>query len=366
MSSNIPTPEKVLNDLACIIPPIHEAIEAGTQNARDYFPQDVKIDPYLAAQMARYQAKVYLQKRGHEIENLGDLMEDIANNGLILKFKKYNIRILKSQSGTLPTPGHSIARQEYYQQPFDFSSEDDEKTPEVNLIILWETNESFEIIKDLKLVYQKSGGFLSMVKLKLSNNAVQILEKRYLRKDKEGKVIEKPEDMFKRVAENIAFADAKYLLTEEIDALRQDKEYYEIVKTKAFETLIKKNKKDGELDELHDIKNQILSMDLNDISNSLKVTTNIRGLGVAGASGLLSLIYPDYFGTVDQFVVKALLEVNDKKKMVSEMNPEGLTVKDGVILTEIMKEKASENNELFASKFWNPRTLEMALWSYRS
>ncbi|MCH8157388.1 MAG: hypothetical protein IID18_06505, partial [Nitrospinae bacterium] len=83
-----------------------------------------------------------------------------------------------------------------------------------------------------------------MVKLKLSNNAVQILEKRYLRKDKEGKVIEKPEDMFKRVAENIAFADAKYLLTEEIDALRQDKEYYEIVKTKAFENLIKKNKKE--------------------------------------------------------------------------------------------------------------------------
>ena len=123
---------------------------------------------------------------------------------------------------------------------------------------------------------------------------------------------------------------------------------------------IKKYVQDGKLDELHDIKNQILSMDLNDISNSLKVTANIRCLGVAGASGLLSLIYPSYFGTVDQFVVKALLEVNDKKKMVSEMKPEGLTVKDGVILTEIMKEKASENNKLFDSAFWNPRTLEMA------
>jgi len=81
-----------------------------------------------------------------------------------------------------------------------------------------------------------------MVKLKLSGNALQILEKRYLRKDKEGKVTEKPEDLFKRVAENIAFADGKYLLKEEIDALQQDKEYYEIVKTKGFENLIKKNK----------------------------------------------------------------------------------------------------------------------------
>ena len=168
-------------------------------------------------------------------------------------------------------------------------------------------------------------------------------------------------------------------LTPEYIASLGKEEWYEFLLEKYFRwkytapnrfatttAIFKKYVQDGKLDELHDIKNQILSMDLNDISNSLKVTTNIRGLGVAGASGLLSLIYPDYFGTVDQFVVKALLEVNDKKKMVSEMNPEGLTVKDGVILTEIMKEKAAENNELFESTFWNPRTLELALWAYRS
>jgi len=83
-----------------------------------------------------------------------------------------------------------------------------------------------------------------MARLKLSNNAVQILEKRYLRKDSEGKVIEKPEDLFRRVAENIAYADAKYLLKDEIYVLqqKQNKEYYEIVKTKPFGNLIKKNK----------------------------------------------------------------------------------------------------------------------------
>ncbi|MCI0496974.1 MAG: vitamin B12-dependent ribonucleotide reductase [Thermoplasmata archaeon] len=46
--------------------------------------------------------------------------------------------------------------------------------------------------------------------LKLSKNAITILEKRYLRRDPSGKVEETPEEMFHRVAANIASADAAY------------------------------------------------------------------------------------------------------------------------------------------------------------
>lgn len=46
--------------------------------------------------------------------------------------------------------------------------------------------------------------------LRLSPNAIQVLEKRYLRKDENGKPLEKPEDMFWRVAKNIALMDALY------------------------------------------------------------------------------------------------------------------------------------------------------------
>lgn len=46
--------------------------------------------------------------------------------------------------------------------------------------------------------------------LKLSDNALKVLEKRYLRKDSQGKVIETPEEMFRRVAEAIALADKTY------------------------------------------------------------------------------------------------------------------------------------------------------------
>jgi len=82
-----------------------------------------------------------------------------------------------------------------------------------------------------------------MPKLKLSSNAIKILEKRYLKKNDEGKVIEKPEDLFKRVSNNIALADAKYLLKEEISNLGYNQEYFDLVKTKEFQKLLNKNKK---------------------------------------------------------------------------------------------------------------------------
>jgi len=44
----------------------------------------------------------------------------------------------------------------------------------------------------------------------LSKNALTVLEKRYLRRDKQGKVLEKPEDMFLRVASTIAAVDGKF------------------------------------------------------------------------------------------------------------------------------------------------------------
>jgi ribonucleoside-diphosphate reductase alpha chain len=44
----------------------------------------------------------------------------------------------------------------------------------------------------------------------LTSNAIKVLEKRYLIKDENGKAIEKPEQMFRRVASTIAAADSLY------------------------------------------------------------------------------------------------------------------------------------------------------------
>jgi len=58
--------------------------------------------------------------------------------------------------------------------------------------------------------------------LKLSDNALKVLEKRYLKKDESGRVIETPEEMFLRVAEAIAAADKLYGKSEkELAALKE-------------------------------------------------------------------------------------------------------------------------------------------------
>jgi len=44
----------------------------------------------------------------------------------------------------------------------------------------------------------------------LSENALRVLEKRYLEKDKSGKVVETPADMFRRVAQTVAAAELNY------------------------------------------------------------------------------------------------------------------------------------------------------------
>src|SRR3989338_4130824 len=46
--------------------------------------------------------------------------------------------------------------------------------------------------------------------LKLSENARKVLERRYLKKDEQGKIIETPEEMFRRVARAITSADKAY------------------------------------------------------------------------------------------------------------------------------------------------------------
>ncbi len=46
--------------------------------------------------------------------------------------------------------------------------------------------------------------------IQLSSNALTVLARRYLKKDEEGRVIETPEEMFRRVASNVAQADLMY------------------------------------------------------------------------------------------------------------------------------------------------------------
>lgn len=63
--------------------------------------------------------------------------------------------------------------------------------------------------------------------MRLTENAVKVLEKRYLARDTEGKVCETPEDLFRRVAKTVASADKEYLTEEEVSKLEH--EFYDLM-----------------------------------------------------------------------------------------------------------------------------------------
>ena len=58
----------------------------------------------------------------------------------------------------------------------------------------------------------------------LSLNAIKVLEKRYLKKDLKGNLLESPEEMFRRVAENIASAEILY--NPKADVFKAAEEFY--------------------------------------------------------------------------------------------------------------------------------------------
>jgi ribonucleoside-diphosphate reductase alpha chain len=68
--------------------------------------------------------------------------------------------------------------------------------------------------------------------VKLSLNAIKVLERRYLRKDEEGDVIETPGGMFRRVARNVAQADLIYNPDTDIEATAD--EFYELMASLYF------------------------------------------------------------------------------------------------------------------------------------
>ncbi len=131
--------------------------------------------------------------------------------------------------------------------------------------------------------------------------------------------------------------------------------------TKALRTYAANN----EFSVLHALKERLFASDRDNIQLCLTLATSIRGLGTAGASGLLAVLFPAHFGTVDQFAVKALATVPElpEKDLIATMNPESLSLNEGVILIRVMRRKANELNMAFSTTEWTPRKVDMVLWT---
>jgi hypothetical protein len=96
------------------------------------------------------------------------------------------------------------------------------------------------------------------------------------------------------------------------------------------------------------------------ISRLMGKNDGIHGLAVAGASGLLALVHPEEFGTVDVKLTQALQQVG--LPQVMWIDPRAITVEDAVTMIEIMRVKALELNRMFGANKWTPRLIDRVLW----
>lgn len=84
-------------------------------------------------------------------------------------------------------------------------------------------------MKEIKELNKKNlNDYYLNKKVDLSENAVRVLERRYLKRDEEGVLLEKPLGMFIRVARNIASAEKKYGKTEQ-EIIHLEKQFFNIM-----------------------------------------------------------------------------------------------------------------------------------------
>ena len=111
----------------------------------------------------------------------------------------------------------------------------------------------------------------------------------------------------------------------------------------------------------------MFALDKAGTKDCLNTAASIPGLRTAGGSGLLAILFPQHFGTVDQFAVKALRQIPglpEKASLASIKHPDAMKLSEGVVLIEILRRKAAHLNESLSSELWTPRKIDMILWAY--
>lgn len=88
---------------------------------------------------------------------------------------------------------------------------------------------------------------------------------------------------------------------------------------------------------------------------------------VIAGSGLLAVLFPDYYGTIDRFVIRSLQQIDgmQEHQRILNINQSAPTIDDGIFLIELMAQKATELNKLFNKNRWRPRDIDKVLWALR-
>lgn len=141
-----PGAEETVLELKELLEIIETAVRFGCLKTQEFFHRENRgkpIDRALAPNLVRHFAKRSLLEARQQVIEDEDQFDPqwIANNGLYVVYGRYHIRILKADSGDIPPPGQSAARQSFYQQAaLRFQAEDgqDQSQEPINLVLIWD------------------------------------------------------------------------------------------------------------------------------------------------------------------------------------------------------------------------------------
>ena len=143
----IPSFEGELARLRPVLPLIAEAIEFGAAQAQNYFwNRGAPVDPDLAPDILRYEAKQFLVERSGLIDGL--VVEDLGNNGLSVRYAGGRVRIWKGEPESLPLPGTSFTKLAFLNQQLAFEGLLDTALPAVqpNVMIMWSVDREYRLL----------------------------------------------------------------------------------------------------------------------------------------------------------------------------------------------------------------------------
>jgi hypothetical protein len=149
VNDDVPDPERVIRDVEKLVPVVYGAIEDGTVLARRFFEDRAEqCETFLFSDLVRYGAKKKLEYARLRVELE---LVDLANNGLLLGFDGYSIRIRKAYRGEVAVPG-SFALEQFHAQTLRLFP--DSGRP--NLFVLWDVyRPSFALAPDLYVACPK-------------------------------------------------------------------------------------------------------------------------------------------------------------------------------------------------------------------
>jgi hypothetical protein len=173
-------PDEVIRRTAPVLVAVYKAFEAAAITSLEFFapkrgrrkrgpidPETVNSSVFSA--LVRYYVRLALNEKGldtseEDFTGVDPLdvpydLENLPNNGLLLKYAGCQLRIRKKYYGKLPNPATSTL-QDFYQQSLPFGPmlvDGDEVPPPLKLMILWNCDSHYHF-SGLDLVLPTDGG----------------------------------------------------------------------------------------------------------------------------------------------------------------------------------------------------------------